>query len=177
MILETLHILGDDVAIVQAARISYNQRDERPPEQDKSLLMYLAGRRKQPDGSYQRHAAHIHASPFEMAEGLFYAGLPHELWKKLSEDPRYKIEVVRDWGSETGYIRADINNLVKGPLRVKPYLRLCYRIKDSRWRIFPLILERIYRNQANQNKNNYETSYHDWEGNLCRNDAKQSHEI
>lgn len=59
--------LGDDAAIVQAARVSYGKGTRRVQE-DRMLLRYL-----------MRHA---HSTPFEMCEIKFHVRVPMDIWRQ-----------------------------------------------------------------------------------------------
>ncbi len=59
--------LGDDAAIVQAARVSYGQ-GTRHASDDRSLLRYLM--------------RHHHTTPFEMAELKFMVRVPMDSWRQ-----------------------------------------------------------------------------------------------
>ena len=54
--------MGNDKAICEAARVSYNNWWERKPEEDRALIRYLM--------------AHRHTSPFEMVEFKFHCKMP-----------------------------------------------------------------------------------------------------
>ena len=54
-------VMGDDAAIVQAARVSYNS-GSKSPEEDAKLIRYLM--------------KHRHTSPFEMVEFKFHVKMP-----------------------------------------------------------------------------------------------------
>lgn len=60
-------VMGDDRAIVQAARVSYGE-GTRPTSDDRTLLRYL-----------MRHG---HTSPFEMAEVKLFVRVPMDCWRQ-----------------------------------------------------------------------------------------------
>ncbi|MCS7305612.1 MAG: FAD-dependent thymidylate synthase [Thermoguttaceae bacterium] len=60
-------VMGDDKAIVQAARVSYGE-GTRPVSDDRTLLRYL-----------MRHG---HTSPFEMAEVKLFVRVPMDCWRQ-----------------------------------------------------------------------------------------------
>jgi thymidylate synthase (FAD) len=60
-------VMGDDAAVVQAARVSYAQ-GTRPTSDDRTLIRYL-----------MRHA---HTTPFEMAELKFLVRAPMDAWRQ-----------------------------------------------------------------------------------------------
>ncbi|MDD3585735.1 MAG: FAD-dependent thymidylate synthase [Thermoguttaceae bacterium] len=60
-------VMGDDAAIVQAARVSYGAGTKRVSD-DRTLLRYL-----------MRHA---HTTPFEMAELKFLVRVPMDCWRQ-----------------------------------------------------------------------------------------------
>jgi len=59
--------MGDDAAIVQAARVSYGKGTKRVQE-DRALIRYL-----------MRHA---HSTPFEMCEVKLHVRVPMDLWRQ-----------------------------------------------------------------------------------------------
>jgi len=65
---ELQDVMGDDLAIVNAARTSY-LGESKGTEQDKKLLFYLM--------------RHRHDSPFEMAEFKFRVHAPEIVWRQL----------------------------------------------------------------------------------------------
>lgn len=60
-------VMGDDVAIVQAARVSYGQ-GTRSVSDDRTLIRYLM--------------RHRHTTPFEMAELKFLVRVPMDCWRQ-----------------------------------------------------------------------------------------------
>ena len=60
-------VMGDDAAVVQAARVSYGE-GTRQVSDDRQLIRYLL-----------RHA---HTTPFEMAELKFLVRVPMDCWRQ-----------------------------------------------------------------------------------------------
>lgn len=60
-------VMGDDTAIVQAARVSYGE-GTRPVSDDRTLLRYLL--------------RHGHTSPFEMVEVKLFVRVPMDCWRQ-----------------------------------------------------------------------------------------------
>jgi len=67
--IELQDIMGDDLAIINAARVSY-MGESKGPEQDKKLLFYLL--------------RHRHTSPFEQVEFKFRVRAPVLVWWQWS---------------------------------------------------------------------------------------------
>jgi thymidylate synthase (FAD) len=63
--IELQDLMGDDNAIVSAARTSF-LGDSKGPEQDRKLLFYLM--------------RHLHTTPFEMVEFKFRVRAPVVVW-------------------------------------------------------------------------------------------------
>jgi thymidylate synthase (FAD) len=62
-----LDYMGDDAAVVQAARISYGVGTKRVHE-DRGLIRYLM--------------RHLHTTPFEMCEIKLHVGVPMDTWRQ-----------------------------------------------------------------------------------------------
>lgn len=60
-------VMGDDDAIVQAARVSYG-KGTKTPSDDRTLIRYLM--------------RHRHTTPFEMAEVKFLVRVPMDIWRQ-----------------------------------------------------------------------------------------------
>ena len=60
-------VMGDDAAVVQAARISYGNGTKSVSD-DRTLLRYLM--------------RHLHTTPFEMAEVKLYVRVPMDCWRQ-----------------------------------------------------------------------------------------------
>src|SRR5665213_2134765 len=60
-------VMGDDAAVVQAARVSYGVGTKRVSD-DRSLIRYLL--------------RHRHTTPFEMAEVKFLVRVPMDCWRQ-----------------------------------------------------------------------------------------------
>src|SRR5919109_2536672 len=60
-------VMGDDAAVVQAARVSYG-RGTRKVSDDRGLIRYLM--------------RHRHSTPFEMCEIKFHVRVPMDCWRQ-----------------------------------------------------------------------------------------------
>ena len=62
-----IDVMGDDGAIVDAARVSYG-KGTRKAQDDRNLIRYLM--------------RHRHSTPFEMAEIKFRVRVPMDCWRQ-----------------------------------------------------------------------------------------------
>lgn len=70
-------VMGDDQAVVQAARVSYGQDQQNTPEQrksDRDLIRYMMS------GGYELKCPH--GTPFEMAEVKLRVRCPMDVWRQ-----------------------------------------------------------------------------------------------
>ncbi len=98
-----LEVMGDDLSIVQAARVSYGQ-GAKGDDKDKKLIRYLY--------------THKHTSPFEMVEFKFHVRCPifvarqwirHRTWNYNEYSMRYS-DAISDYYVPATWRKQDVKN-------------------------------------------------------------------